>query len=119
MGEAVPWSPTLAAAPPRTGKCVRSLRSGRLPIRTRVTSSLADVQTEAPDEYRTTETPCLVCMTTLSLDDEKPRTGAVRWRVARERGLTMGSAVSFDCPNGHSSDEDPELLKAFPRRRFW
>ena len=85
-----------------------------------MTSSVVDVsKTEAADEYRTTEMPCVICMTTLSLDDERSRVGAVRWRIAPDFGLRMGTAVSFECPNGHSSSDDPGLLKAYPRRRFW
>jgi hypothetical protein len=56
---------------------------------------------------------------TLSLDDERPKMGTVRWKiVAADHGLRIGTAESFTCPNGHTSDEDPELLKAFPSRRF-
>jgi len=85
-----------------------------------MTSSVADVsQTEVGYEYRTTEMPCLMCMTSLPLDDEQSRVGVVRWRIASDTTLRLGTAVSFECPNGHSSDDDPELLKAFPRRRFW
>jgi hypothetical protein len=85
-----------------------------------MTSSIADVSgTGAADECRTTEMPCLICMTTLSLDDEQSRLGTVRWRISPNLGLRMGTAVSFECPNGHCSNDDPELLKAFPRRRFW
>jgi len=85
-----------------------------------MTSNVADVsETEVREEYRTTETPCLICMTNLPLDDERSRVGAVRWRLASDLGPRIGTAVSFDCPNGHSSGDDPELLKAFPRRRFW
>ena len=85
-----------------------------------VTSSVIDSsKSDAADEYRTTDMPCLVCMTTVSLDDERVRVGAVRWRIAPNLGPRMGTAVSFECPNGHSSIDDPELLKAFPRRRFW
>jgi hypothetical protein len=82
-------------------------------------SSVVDLsKTDAEDEYRTTDVPCLVCVTTMSLDDERSRVGAVRWRIARELRLRMGTAVSFECPNGHSSIDDPGLLKAYPRRRF-
>jgi hypothetical protein len=85
-----------------------------------MTSSVADVsETEAAAEYRTTEVPCLVCMTTLPMDDEQSRVGVARWRIASDIGLRMGTVVSFECPNGHSSNDDPELLKSFPRRRFW
>jgi hypothetical protein len=85
-----------------------------------MTSSVADVpQTEAADEYRTTEAPCLICITTLPIDDEQSRVGVVRWRMASDARPKMGAAVSFECPNGHSSTDDPDLLRAFPRRRFW
>jgi hypothetical protein len=69
-------------------------------------------------EYRTTEVRCLVCVTTLALDDDQPKIGTVRWKVVAHARLKLGTAVSFDCPNGHSSDADPRLLKAFPSRRF-
>jgi hypothetical protein len=72
----------------------------------------------AATEYCTTEVPCLVCVTTLSLDDDQPKFGTVRWKVVARASLKLGTAVSFDCPNGHSSDLDPHLLKAFPSRRF-
>jgi len=85
-----------------------------------MTSSVADVSaTEAAYEYRTTETPCLICMTTLPMDDEQSRNGVVRWRITPDSGPRLGTAVSFECPNGHSSTDDPDLLKAFPRRRFY
>jgi hypothetical protein len=73
---------------------------------------------EVPVEYRTTEVPCLVCVTTLSLDDDQPKFGTVRWKVVAHARLRSGTAVSFACPNGHSSDIEPNLLKAFPSRRF-
>ena len=63
--------------------------------------------------------PCLICMTALPMDDEQSRVGVVGWRIAFNVGPRLGTAVSFECPNGHSSNDDPELLKAFPRRRFW
>jgi hypothetical protein len=84
-----------------------------------MTSSVVDLsKTEADAEYRTTDAPCLICLTTMPLDDERSRVGAVRWRIAPDVGLRMGTAVSFECPNGHSSNDDPGLLKAYPRRRF-
>jgi hypothetical protein len=84
-----------------------------------MTTGVAEAS-EAPTsaEYRTTETLCLLCVTTLPLDDEKPKTGEVRWRITARARLTIGTAVSFHCPNGHSSEQDPHLLKAFPSRRF-
>ena len=87
---------------------------------TDMTSSVADVsETEALAECRTTEVPCLVCVMSLSLDDDQPKVGRVRWKVVANSRLKMGTAVSFECPQGHSSEADPELLKAFPPRRFW
>jgi hypothetical protein len=85
-----------------------------------MTSTVVDLsKTEAEDEYRTTDVPCFICVTTLSLDDERSKVGAVRWRIAQDCRLRMGTAVSFECPSGHSSSDDPGLLKAYPRRRFW
>jgi hypothetical protein len=85
-----------------------------------MTTSIVEVSaTEAAYEYRTTELPCVVCMTVLPMDDEQSRSGVVRWKIATDVGPSLGTAVSFECPNGHSSEDDPELLKAFPRRRFW
>jgi hypothetical protein len=85
-----------------------------------MTSSLAHVPAaETPAECRTTEVPCLVCVTTLSLDDDQTKTGTVHWEVTANLRLKRGIAVSFECPRGHSSEADPELLKAFPPRRFW
>jgi hypothetical protein len=54
----------------------------------------------------------------LSLDDDQPKFGTVRWKIVAHARLKLGTAVNFDCPKGHSSDEDPHLLKAFPSRRF-
>jgi hypothetical protein len=85
---------------------------------TMTTSVVGVSETEAAEEYRTTEAPCVVCMTTLPMDDEQSRVGTVRWRVASDSLLRMGTAVGFACPNGHSSNDDPGLLKAFPRRRM-
>lgn len=85
-----------------------------------MTSCVADVsETEVAHEYRTTEAPCVVCMTTLPIDDEQSKVGLVRWEVASGSELRIGTAVNFECSNGHSSTDDPELLKAFPRRRIW
>ena len=84
-----------------------------------MTDSVAAVsEVGALGEPRTTETPCPICVMTLSLDDERPRLGVVRWDIV-DLELKMGTAARFECPNGHSSDDDPDLLKAFPRRRFW
>ncbi len=84
-----------------------------------MTSSVADMSAVGdPSKSRTTETPCPICVMTLSFDDERPRLGVVRWDIVG-LGLRMGTAVSFECPNGHSSTDDPALLKAFPSRRFW
>ncbi len=85
-----------------------------------MTNRVADAsETEAAYECRRTEMPCLICMTALPLDDEQSRVGVVRWRIASSVGPRLGTAVSFECPNGHSSNDDPELLRAFPRRRIW
>ncbi|MDQ1662380.1 MAG: hypothetical protein QOJ68_2360 [Blastococcus sp.] len=98
--------------------CPSSL-AGQLPIATHMTSSLVEVaDVAAAVEYRTTEVRCLVCVTTLPLDDDQQKNGTVRWKIVPRGRLTLGTAVSFDCPNGHSSDVDPHLLKAFPSRRF-
>lgn len=74
---------------------------------------------DSPVEYRTTERRCLMCLTIRSLDDDGPTLGTVRWKIAaNDSGLKIGTAVSFLCLNGHSSEDDPELLKAFSSRRF-
>ncbi len=84
-----------------------------------MTSAVAEVPGAAATvEYRTTEVRCLVCATTRSLDDDQPKIGTVRWKIVAHAELHLGTAVSFDCPNGHSSDADPHLLKSFPSRRF-
>ena len=90
-----------------------------LPITKGMTTVAPDVA-GAQDgiEQRTTEAPCLVCVTTASLDDERPKTGTVQWEVTARFRLKTGTAVRFECPNGHSSAADPELLKAFPPRLF-
>ena len=81
-----------------------------------MTSSVADV----PETVNSVETrkPCPVCMTTLSLDDEQSRMGTVRWEISPHARLKVGTAVAFECPNGHSSQQEPNLLKAFPSRRL-
>jgi hypothetical protein len=84
-----------------------------------MTSGVADVaEPAARTDYRTTERPCVVCLTTLSLDDEQPKTGTVRWHVSPHFGLERGKAVGFECLQGHTSEDDPELLRAFPSRTF-
>jgi hypothetical protein len=65
-----------------------------------------------------TEGPCVVCLTTHSLDDDRPKLGSVRWAVRRTGRLLTGVPVAFQCVNGHSSEDDPALLKAFTRRLF-
>lgn len=81
-----------------------------------MTSSVAD----APEVLSFVETraPCPACMTTLSLDDERPKRGTVRWELIAHARLKIGTAVTFECPEGHFSEDDPQLLKAFPSRRF-
>ncbi|MDQ1662046.1 MAG: hypothetical protein QOJ68_2026 [Blastococcus sp.] len=69
-------------------------------------------------EFRSTELPCLICLTTMALDDDRRKLGTVRWQLSPYFGLTRGKAISFQCPQGHTSDGDPELLKAFPSRTF-
>jgi len=69
-------------------------------------------------EQHTTEMRCPVCVITLSLDDDRPRIGTVTWDVHEHPHARIGVAVRFECPNGHCSDDDPALLKAFRRRRF-
>lgn len=71
---------------------------------------------EAQPDYVTTQMPCVVCLTTMSLDDEQPKLGTVGWRVAPYFGLRRGTAISFRCPQGHCSEDDPDLLRAFPSR---
>lgn len=86
----------------------------------RMTAGLAEVSAAAnPVERREAPARCPVCVMTLPLDDERPKMGTVRWKiVSAGRGLRIGTAESFACPNGHTSDDDPELLKAFLSRRF-
>lgn len=84
-----------------------------------MTSGVDLAETETDEgEYHTTDMPCVVCLTTLSLDDDQPRLGKVRWQLRPYFGLRRGKPVAFSCPQGHSSDADPELPKAFPPRTF-
>jgi hypothetical protein len=84
-----------------------------------MTSSVADVANdEGTVEHQTTTRRCLTCLITRSLDDDQPALGTVRWKVTSRDRIKVGIAVSFECLNGHSSDEDPDLLKGFPSRRF-
>ncbi len=70
---------------------VTSVTIGRLAAdKANMTSSVAEVSAvEAPAEYRTTGAPCLICVTTLSLDDDQPKTGKVRWRIVPNVRLQM------------------------------
>ena len=106
--------------PLNTGTPMRSLGADSLPISQYTVSGVDDEVAEAEGgiSYRNTELPCLVCVTTTSLDDDRPRLGTVRWRVAPYYSLKRGTAVGFNCPQGHSSEADPELLRAFPSRTF-
>jgi hypothetical protein len=111
--------------PPTEGKAHRS-RAGAVTQQrptadsARMTSGVADdvAKVESGIEVRTTELPCVVCLTTMSLDDDQPKLGTVQWQVSPYFGLKRGKAVGFQCPNGHSSENDPDLLKAFPPRTF-
>ena len=69
-------------------------------------------------EHRTTEATCPACATSRSLDDDSPKLGTVSWEIREEGRLRKGRAVHFECPNGHSSDDDPALLKVFLSRLF-
>ena len=71
-----------------------------------------------PAEYRSTSVPCPLCVMTRPLDDERPRTGTVRWKILSTARLKIGIAVHFECPDAHLSEDDPQLLKAFPSRLF-
>jgi hypothetical protein len=82
-----------------------------------MTPGATGVSTDA-DAVVTTEATCPLCAIVLSLDDEKPKTGTVRWELLPGFRFKVGRAVSFECSNGHSSVHDPDLLKAFPSRRF-
>ena len=84
-----------------------------------MTSGTAEVvQGIAPVEQHITHVSCPVCVLTLSLDDDTPRTGWILWDIHLRPRARIGVAVRFECPNGHCSDDDPALLKAFPSRRF-
>jgi hypothetical protein len=84
-----------------------------------MTSGLTEVASAAGTTgYRTTEGPCPVCVFASSLDDDEPKLGTVRWELRRRGRLTTGVAVDFHCRNGHTSDDDRGLLKAFPSRLF-
>jgi hypothetical protein len=84
-----------------------------------MTSAIADTPADAGQvEYRTTDGACLVCVTSRSLDDDTPKLGTVRWEIHVEGRLNRGRAVGFECRHGHSSEDDPALLKAFPSRLF-
>ncbi|MGZ4618564.1 MAG: hypothetical protein ACXV3F_07515 [Frankiaceae bacterium] len=78
----------------------------------------AGTQAETAAEYRTMQMPCAACLTTSPLDDDRPKHGTVRWEIRPYFALRLGRATAFECPRGHSSAEDPELLKAYPPRRF-
>jgi hypothetical protein len=67
---------------------------------------------------RTTEGPCITCVLSHSLDDDRPKLGTVTWVVRQVGRLATGIPTHFGCPNGHTSDDDPALLKAFQSRLF-
>jgi hypothetical protein len=84
-----------------------------------MTSGMTELTGElAAVEHVSTTVRCPACVVTLDLDDERPRLGMVRWKVVGDDRLRVGTAVQFDCANGHSSEDDGDLLRAFPRRRF-
>ena len=60
-----------------------------------MTSGVADDVAEADIHFRTTELPCLVCLTTMSLDDDQPKLGTIRWQISPYFGLKRGVAVGF------------------------
>lgn len=69
-------------------------------------------------EYRTTTLMCPTCEVTMPLDHPRQQPGEVRWEITQYWGGKKGKAVSFRCPNGHSSESDPQLLRHFPQRDF-
>jgi hypothetical protein len=79
---------------------------------------MAGASTSEVTEYATTDVPCIVCVLSRELDEDRPKLGIVRWQVRSAGRLVTGVPVAFDCPNGHSSAEDPALLKAFRSRLF-
>jgi hypothetical protein len=82
-----------------------------------MTAGAADVAADATSvEFVTTASRCPACVLTLALDDDRPRLGLVHWTI--KGPLRVGTAVHFVCPNGHTSEDDPDLLKAFHSRRF-
>ena len=84
-----------------------------------MTSSTAEVRTDVgPAVQVATEMRCPVCVITLPFEDERPRVGTVTWEIPPHPVVRIGVAVRFECPNGHCSDDDPGLLKAFRSRRF-
>jgi hypothetical protein len=68
--------------------------------------------------FRTTEGPCLTCVLAHSLDDDRPKLGTITWAVRPVGRLMTGVPTDFTCPDGHTSDDDPALLKAFQSRLF-
>ena len=87
--------------------------------KTDMSSAVAQAsESETNPEYRTTELPCVVCLTTLSLDEEGSKLATVRWEIVPYFGLRLARAIALQCPRGHSSDDEPELLRGYPSRRF-
>jgi hypothetical protein len=82
---------------------------------TGVTTELAENSAVA---YRATEGLCITCGLSRGLDEDRPALGTITWAVGQAGRLATGSPVAFKCPNGHTSDDDPALLKAFHSRLF-
>jgi hypothetical protein len=76
------------------------------------------MESETGPQFRTKELPCVVCLTTVSLDDPGLNLATVCWEIVPYSGLRLGRAVALHCPRGHSSDDEPDLLRGYPSRRF-
>ncbi len=83
-----------------------------------MTTGTAEVLQESALAELLTQALCPLCVITLPLDDDRPRTGTVHWEVHERPHARIGVAVRFECPNGHSSLDDPAVLKVFRSRRF-
>ena len=69
--------------------------------------------TSTSEDYRVTSVRCLTCVTTLLLDDERPKMGTLRWKVTTDSTVTIGRAVSFDARTATRARRTPSSSRPF------
>ena len=69
-------------------------------------------------DVRTTSEWCPSCAATSPSDDPDEGLGVISWRIINSWGRRTGYPVSFECPNGHSSQAVGQLQAWFGIRDF-